>query len=986
MTRANLFFKASIIHDENDKIPFYSCLVWLYIRQVREAPNKLTEEMASKGMKSKSDYHALATSFANKAFPLDKQWSVNVLARGALSSVVGNFDSSLSAYDSILQQSVNANLFANLGKARFLYHKKNYRGALKLYQTVLRSRDNFNPDPRIGIGLCFWHLNQKTMALAAWERALELNPTSVPVNTLLGLYWMDEAVKDVYSPSFVENYKKAINYTQAAYKSNPNYPAADLILANYLFSKKDTKSVIKLSERAIAYSDVPSIISEAYFWIGRAHHNVNDFEDALKYYKLAEQHNKSNILPRIGKGLVEMAQGSPEALLTFEKIVAEHPKSTEALFLLALLYVQRSNRDKQKKVQAVSLLERFIRLCKEQDESPPIEALLTLAKMTEDKNSTTSLNTLNEVIQLLTLQDVPVYPELYNNIGVLHYGKGSYDSARTFFEKALEALKDSPEKNDIKITIDYNIARLEDASGNTELAFKLYNEILEKYPDYLDARIRTTYLALALNEADSADKVKALMEDHGNNLEVRALYGWYLRRIKKPPAKNLSEDIEQKHYKHSLVDYDKHDTYSLIGLGNLYLSIAREIRVNSSADAEKKEKTYFKAAELFDKALQIDGSNAYAAQGVAIILAETKRAEIALPIFGKVRETLNDISIYINMGDCLVELKEYSKAIECYEIAQQRFGKQNDAQLMTLLGRAWYARGMRERNLVALKQALKYSEKAMELSPENASFKFNVAFVKFQIASFVQKSSENLRTIEDIESATKGLVEAIDLLKVVSTAKYSPYPPSDLEQRAIMGQNTILKQLERALEEQKEYESKTQDKLEQGRKIREAERMKLEEEQRKKREAEEARQRALDEERKQLQEQAREWTEQQIQERMETEKLHEEEKETKKRNGTKEPRSRKKKDGEEGAKKSSKKRKDFKSTSDVESSDFDSEPEAEGSPNNDLFGDEDEESAKETDDEDTTAAKKRSASPEEAEHETTKKRRVNQIDDDEDDE
>lgn len=942
--------------------------------------------MASKGIKSKSDYHALATSFANKAFPLDKQWSVNVLARGALSGVVGNFDNGLSAYDSILQQSVNANLFANLGKARFLYHKKNYRGALKLYQTVLRGRDNFNPDPRIGIGLCFWHLNQKTMALAAWERALELNPTSVPVNTLLGLYWMDEAVNDVYSSSFAKNYKKAINYTQAAYKSNPNYPAADLILANYLFSKKDTDKVIKLSERAICYSDVPSVISQAYFWIGRAHHNVNDFEDALKYYKLAEQHNKSNILPRIGKGLVEIAQGSPEALLTFEKVVADNPKSTEALFLLALLYVQRSNRDKQKKVQAVALLEKFMRLCKEQDESPPIEALLTLSKMTEDKNSTTSLNTLNEVIQLLTLQDVPVYPELYNNIGVLHYGKGSYDSARTFFEKALDALKDSPEKSDIKTTIDYNIARLEDASGNIELAFKLYNQILEKYPDYLDARIRTTYLALALNEADSADKVKALMDDHGNNLEVRALYGWYLRRIKKPPAKNLSEDIEQKHYKHSLVDYDKHDTYSLIGLGNLYLSIAREIRVNNSADAEKKEKTYFKAAELFDKALQIDSSNAYAAQGVAIILAETKRADIALPIFGKVRETLNDISIHINMGDCLVELKEYSKAIECYEIAQQRFGKENDAQLMTLLGRAWYARGMRERSLVALKQALKYTEKASELSPENAAFKFNVAFVKFQIASFVQKTAANLRTIEDIEAASKGLTEAIGLLKEVATAKYPPFPPSDLEQRSIMGQNTILKQLERALVEQKEYESKTQDKLEQGRKIREAERIKHEEEQRKKKEAEEARQRALDEEREQLQAQAREWTEQQIQEKIENEKLQEEEKESKKRNGTKEPRSRKKKDGEEKAAKRSRKRKGVKSTSDVESSDFESEPEPEGSPvNDDLFGDEEENSAKETDEEDAAEFKKRSASPEQVEHEITKKRRVNQIDDDDED-
>lgn len=947
--------------------------------------------MAANGIKSKSDYHAMATSYANKAFPLDKTWSVNVLARGALSGVIGKFESGLSSYDSILTQSGNANLFANLGKARFLYHKKNYRGALKLYQSVLRSRVNFVPDPRIGIGLCFWHLNQKTMALSAWERALELQPDSVPVNTLLGLYWMDEAVKDVHSESFVENYKKALDYTQHAYKRNPNYAAADLVLASYLFSKKQTEKVLKLSERAVTYSDVPSVISDAYFWMGRAHHSLNDFDEVLKYYKLSEQYNKSNILPRVGKGLVEMAQGSPEALLTFESVVNDHPKSTEALFLLALLYVQRSKHDKQKKAQAVSLFEKFMRLCKEKDESPPIEALLTLAKLTEDKNSTTSLNTLNEVIQLLQLHNVPVYPELYNNIGVLHYNKGSYESARTFFEKALEAIKESPSKNDIKITIEYNIARLEDASGNTEEALKLYGEVLEKYPGYLDARIRVAYLALALNKPDSMDKMKQLMAEHENNLEVRALYGWQLRRSKRPAAKNLSEDVEQRHYKHSLMDYNKHDTYSLIGLGNLYLKIAREIRVNNPADSEKKEKTYFKAAECFDKALQIDNNNAYAAQGVAIILADTKRPEMALHIFGKVRETLHDVSIHINTGDCLVELKQYSKAIESYEVAETQFGRSNDSQLNTLLGRAWYYRGSSEKSLEALRKALQYSEKASNLSPDNMAFKFNVAFVKFQIAGFVQKTPPSVRSIADIESATDGLKEAIESLKEVAQSKYPPYPPNDLEQRALMGQNTVLKQLERALVEQKEFESKQADKIELGRKVREQEKARLEEEQRKKREAEEERQRVLDEERRQLQQQAREWTEAQMAENFEHEKIQEERRQEKdsKRRTSKTPKGEKKsRKKEEGGRKSSKK---FKSTSDVEDSDLESElgadadgdPEAD-SPANGLFGDSDEESAKATDEEgDGPESPKRGGSPVNNEP-VSKKRRV-AIEDDEDD-
>ena len=39
------------------------------------------------------------------------------------------------------------------------------------------------PDPRIGIGQCFWHLKMKSDALAAWQRALELVlPLKKPAN------------------------------------------------------------------------------------------------------------------------------------------------------------------------------------------------------------------------------------------------------------------------------------------------------------------------------------------------------------------------------------------------------------------------------------------------------------------------------------------------------------------------------------------------------------------------------------------------------------------------------------------------------------------------------------------------------------------------------------------------------------------------------------------------------------------------------------
>lgn len=920
----------SAYSSDDERLPFLSLLIWLQYRKMRDAPNEQNETSMPK-----SEYHKLATSVANRIITLDRSSSVTHLARGELSVLVGDFDRGLDSFKTVLSSSGNSNLFGHLGKARVLYNKKNYKAALKLYQLILKSRPYFQPDPRIGIGLCFWQLNDKDMAHAAWQRALELNPECISVNVLLGLYYMDEAVKNVEDPSFEATYIKALKFTQVAYKANPNYPPADLTLASYLFSKHQTDAVIKLTQRAIDYSNVKSVISDAYFWMARAYHYLDNLEEAYRYYKMAEESNGGNLVAKIGKGLVQMAQNDNETLYTFEKIVQAHPKSSEALFLLALSYVQQwqanpNVTERDYKNKAIVYLEKYMRLAKEQDEAPPIETLLTLAKLTEESNTTTSLKTLNDVIQLLNTQDLPVQAELYNNIGVLHYTKGSYESARSFFELALTSAQEghSFSGSGIETSIKFNLARLEDADGKIELARKLYDEVLAMHPDYLAARIRSIYLSLALGETDSPAKVKELMAQHPNDLEVRSLYGYYLKRQRRPPAKSINDDVEMKHHKHTLVNIDKHDSYSLVAMGNMYLSVARGLRINSDSDIQKKEWTYSKAAELFEKALLVDKFNAFAAQGVGIIFAETKQSDKALHIFSKIRETLNDVSIYVNMGDCLVDLRQYSKAIECYEIALNRYRNGNDPQLLILLGRAWYARGMNEKSMEALKTSLSYSERASEAMSDNTGLKFNVAFVKFQMADFVLKMPERQRTTVDIEKAIKGLQTAITSMKEIAKTRHPPYPASDLEQRANMGQNTIMKQLDRALIAQKEYEEKFHDKIDQAKKLREAEKAQLEAERAAKAKAEKEREEMLIKERMLLQEQAREWTEQAA-ERMANEGDDDDERGEPKRQrrprgegrkARRAPRekSSKRSNGSSSAKKS---KKGFKSMSDIEDSD-----------------------------------------------------------------
>ena len=127
----------------------------------------------------------------------------------------------------------------------------------------------------------------------------------------------------------------------------------------------------------------------------------------------------------------------------------------------------------------------------------------------------------------------------------------------------------------------------------------------------------------------------------------------------------MAEDHEQRHYKHTLQKFDKHDTYSLVGMGNMHLATAREMRRDTEQDKEKKKKIYERAVEFFMKVLELDPRNAYAAQGIAIALAEDRKDySTSLQILTKVKETLKDFNVYINLGHTYSELKQYARAIE----------------------------------------------------------------------------------------------------------------------------------------------------------------------------------------------------------------------------------------------------------------------------------------------------------------------------------
>ncbi|RCI08080.1 hypothetical protein L249_6215 [Ophiocordyceps polyrhachis-furcata BCC 54312] len=894
-------------NNPRDKVTMICCLCWMYLWKSREAPRVAPEGVPAGEAKTKEYYLQLATTSLNDAGRLNPSFPPIFLARGVVrllkaslqapsKTAKGNGDQkqddlkdSIKSFEDALRVSQGKNMLALMGKARAFFSMQKYAEALAAYQDVLQKMpDLVDPDPRIGIGCCFWQLGFKQDAKVAWERCLEIDPESKVANILLGLYYLDASAHvPVNSEEFLRLYKKAMTeYTQKSFKLDKNLPLTCSTFSNYFASRKAWDNAEKLAHKAIQYTDVNAIASDGWYLLARKAHYSGDIGKASDYYRRSDDARggaDTGYLPaKFGVAQLSVIKNDlGEAKLRLEKMI-QQSKNHEAMILLGTLYAEeifaapRSDNKDDKSAdvkKAITLLEGARNAWKDPKRvlSPDSSVLLNLARLYETGSPDKALQCLQQVEQL-ELEQLPDYerpkdatdevealaalrkllpPQLLNNIGCFHSQAERHELASEMFEAALGACmrivdKDSGTDTDALVsTISFNLGRSYESRGLVDKAVEVYEGLVARHGDYTDARTRLAYIKLRRNpNKEGPDAVAKLYQENTGDLEVRALYGWYLGKVhsRKRPV-NVTEDHEFRHFKHTLQNYDKHDRYALVGMGNLYLLQAREMRRETPQEKQKRSAIYCKAVEFFEKALSLDPRNAYAAQGIAIALVEDRKdLKSALPIFNKVRETIRDSHLFVNLGHVYSELKQYSKAIENYETALFRDGKSNDPVIMSCLGRTWLNKGRTDRDIDAYIKALECAEKArilalslrsggltectpqaLEVAPDQVHYKFNVAFVQIQLVTTIQALPENRRTLEQLEKAAEGLEAAIESLDTIATLPQTPYPKHDVEQRANMARNTLRKQLERAIGKQKEWEEKNKEKIQAARQLREAE-------------------------------------------------------------------------------------------------------------------------------------------------------------------
>ncbi|KAJ5232010.1 Tetratricopeptide TPR2 [Penicillium chermesinum] len=879
---------ASVAHSATkEKLGLLGWVCWLLMLKSRQAPRVAPEGELYSEAKTKDHYLQLATSTLNEASRLNPAYPPLFLARGVLcllraslyppraarpgvvdsSERVESLRQALKCFDESSKAFGGRNVMAILGRARAHYMLGRYGEALEGYQKVLMKVPNLkDPDPRIGLGCCMWQLGFKDNAKAAWERALALNPNSKVANILLAVYHLyDSSRRPTTDPMFGSLYKVAMTqYTQKAFKLDKEYPMT-----------------------SIEQTDVMPIASDGWYLLGRKSHYENDNARAMEYYNRSDQArgggDKGYLPAKFGAVQIQVSNKDYDgAKFRLEKIV-QQSKNAEAMVLLAALHAEEifaaqragSKDDKSNETKrAITLLESVRAMWKDEKQrvTPDESVLVYLSRLYETTAPEKSMQCLTQ-LEELQLSAIPetsrpegieneedlknalrenLPPQLLNNMGCFLYQSEKIALARGMFQSALNACVQSEETetkvdNDaIVTTVSYNLARTYEAADMWEEAKKIYEGVLERHKDYTDASARLTYISLRQSPTDQGPKnIAKLFESEPSNLEVRALFGWYASKSKKRGV-NLAEDPEQRTYKHTLQYHDKHDRYALT---------ARDMRRDTEQEKEKRRKIYQRAVEFFDKALQLDPKNAYAAQGIAIALVDDKKDySSAVQILSKVKDSLKDASIYLNLGHVYAELRQYSRSIEHYEAALAK-DRARDVQILACLGRVWLARGKQEHSLAAMKTALDYAQRAQSIAPDQLHLQFNVAFVQNQIAQLAYGLEATQKTLQDVQEAADGLKEAIETFQRLSEEKNPPYPSDALKQRANMG-GTITKQLDRAMQNQKEYEEKNAAKLQQAREIREAAQKKREEELRKAQEIEQERKNKIAAERAQMVEDA----------------------------------------------------------------------------------------------------------------------------------
>ncbi|KIP06107.1 hypothetical protein PHLGIDRAFT_107356 [Phlebiopsis gigantea 11061_1 CR5-6] len=903
--------------------PLASILANIQVERARKAPklvlqdarqDKQTERTQAEYIKDATSHVYTVDRYTSECVTMSKLGQdvadlkylemVTFLTRGILQLSTREMDDALRSFENVLA-SKPTNILALIGKARILYAKRQFPQALRIFQDVLRYNPSCIPDPRIGIGLCFWALDHKAKAKAAWERSVEVNPSEWPAQLLLGLEAINSSKNENQSEE--ERRKEFLFGTrliEKAFNANQKNSAAANALCELFLRKGQHKRAMKLAERTIQFADTLTVLTEGYLRAARVLQAEGSHAEAAKYFITANQGQPGNVLAAIGLAQTHLKKEETfVAIMSLDKFL-QPPNAGRSVVASAMLASLRahlrpgmsSSEHTKEKAKARELFDRVIKTLylPEQTHQPlngqgtlltrsqrriaeDVELHAEIAKLFYQEDIGKVERAFQEAVRLSDLTG-RTDPRLLNNLGALRYLSGHSEEARVLYERALTdaSSQGTRESDSMATSLLYNLARVYEDQGEGAKAKEAYEKLLSRHPEYVDAKIRLAQMLVDLNRHNDAHELlKQALASQNGNLNLRAFYTHFLIQSNLPkPARDFVFS--------TLKDHDKHDIYSLCSAGWIQYHQARESRDSSPKGVEERKRGFQRAAEFYEKALHLDPMCAIAAQGLAIVTAEdalgtlggslgpitpdeavkrVKNAREALDVFAKVRESLDDGSVYSNMGHCYYAGDEFDRAIESYETASKKFYDNHNVGVLLCLCRAWYAKANKDQSFTSMGTALKYAQQALHLHPHDKAIVYNIAMIEQKAAEMLLSVKPAKRSLKELERAIEQATHAQKLFQSLAADKSTPLPYSTdiADQRRKYGES-VLRRCDDHLATQKAFESETQAKLEDARRRRQEEKDKLDELERERQEKLRHQAEELAEQRRLAREEAQKWT------------------------------------------------------------------------------------------------------------------------------
>ena len=317
-----------------------------------------------------------------------------------------------------------------------------------------------------------------------------------------------------------------VSLIEKSYKADKNNPLTLKLIAEHHFQKGNFQIASDICDFALnvleSYrrpdsiakenqtfrKDIELLKSEIYFILGKVKHVQQAYTEAQEFYLKATKCNEKNLAAQFNLGKIYFHnQIYNQAEQCFETIVytPKHKDCFEALRLLA----QTKNMLKNFPA-AVELFKRVIEL-----NPKDLDATIEIAQIYEYNDSRTALVYYEKALQIarsnvaeakkLGVEGVVVVPpEILINVGTFSLEVGKISEAMGSYEEAIAAInqlltnKNTGEDKEkllaMKITARFNVAFAFEQLDQCDKAERLYKEILDEEPTYLDAYLRLAYM------------------------------------------------------------------------------------------------------------------------------------------------------------------------------------------------------------------------------------------------------------------------------------------------------------------------------------------------------------------------------------------------------------------------------------------------------------------------------------------------------------